>query len=93
MKTINKNRLGLAIGITGVIFYIGCILLMWIAGASGTTWFFNSILHGLDVSSISQMHVPAGQTIAGMILTFILSWIAGYLIGTMYNWGDTAKSL
>lgn len=86
MQTINSNKLGLALGLTGVILYIACMCLMLIAGQDGTTWFFNSVLHGLDVSSVSRMSVPFGQTIVGLILTFGLGWITGFLTGTFYNW-------
>ncbi|MDF1864631.1 MAG: DUF5676 family membrane protein [Saprospiraceae bacterium] len=86
MQTINSNKLGLALGLTGVILYLACMCLMLIAGQDGTIWFFNSILHGLDVSSISRMNVLFGQTIIGLILTFGLGWITGFLIGTFYNW-------
>lgn len=86
MQTINSNRLGLALGLTGVILYLACMCLMLIAGKDGTIWFFNSILHGLDVSSVSRMNVLFSQSIAGIILTFGLGWITGFLIGTFYNW-------
>ena len=86
MNTINSKKLGLALGTTGVIFYLGCMLIMLVGGKEGTTWFFNSILHGLDVSTVSRMNVPIGQTIAGIILTFGLGWLAGFLTGTIYNW-------
>lgn len=86
MQTINSNRLGLALGLTGVILYLACMCLMLIAGKDGTIWFFNSILHGLDVSSVSRMSVPFGQTIAGILLTFGLGWVTGFLTGTFYNW-------
>ena len=86
MQTINSKKLGLAIGATGVILYLACICLMLIAGQEGTIWFFNSLLHGLDVSSVSRMNVLFGQTIIGLILTFGLGWITGFLIGTFYNW-------
>lgn len=89
MHIINSNKLGLALGTTGVILYLGCMCLMLIAGQDGTTWFFNSILHGLDVSSVSRMNVPAGQSIAGIALTFGLGWITGFLTGTIYNWKKT----
>lgn len=86
MQTINSNRLGLALGLTGVILYLACMCLMLIAGKDGTIWFFNSILHGLDVSSVSRMNVLFSQSLAGIILTFGLGWVSGFLIGTFYNW-------
>ncbi len=86
MHTVNSNKLGLALGTTGAILYLGCICLMMIAGKEGTVWFFNSIFHGLDISSITRMDVPAGQAIAGIVLIFGLGWITGFLTGTIYNW-------
>ena len=86
MNTINSKKLGLALGTTGVILYLGCMLLMLVAGESGTIWFFNSVLHGLDVSEVSRMNVPGGQTVAGSLITFVLGWLGGYLTGTIYNW-------
>lgn len=85
MNKINSNKLGIALGITGVVLYFGCMLLMLIGGEAGTTWFFNSILHGLDVSDVSRMKVPIGQSIIGIILTFGLGWFTGFLTGTIYN--------
>lgn len=90
MNKINSKKLGLAIGTTGVILYLACMCFMLIAGNEGTTWVFNSILHGLDVTSINQVHVPFEQTTVGIILTFILGWIAGYLIGIIYNWSNVS---
>lgn len=86
MQTINSNKLGIALGLTGVILYLACMCLMLIAGKDGTIWFFNSILHGLDVSSVSRMNVLFSQSLAGIILTFGLGWVSGFLIGTFYNW-------
>lgn len=86
MQTINSNKLGLSLGTTGVILFLACMCLMLIAGQRGTTWLFNSILHGLDVSTISRMNVPVSQTIAGIILTFGFGWLTGFLTGTIYNW-------
>lgn len=86
MQKLNANTLGLAIGITVAIVYLGCICLMLMVGQEGTIWFFNSILHGLDVSSVSRMNVPFGQTLMGIILSFSLGWLSGFLVGTIYNW-------
>ncbi len=89
MHVINSKKLGLAMGISGVILYLACVFLMLIAGQDGTTWFFNSILHGLDVTSVSRANVPTGQTIAGIVLTFGLGWIIGLMTGAIYNWKRT----
>ena len=85
MNKINIVKFGLATGTTGVIFYLGCILLMIIAGGDGTVLFFNNLLHGLDTSSIVRMDVPVIEAFLGIIQTFVLAWLAGASIAGIYN--------
>jgi uncharacterized protein DUF5676 len=82
---INVRKFGLAFGLTGVLLYLGCILLMATVGHSGTVEFFNSLLHGLDLSSIIRMDVPLWEAGIGIIETFILSWLIGACIAGFYN--------
>jgi hypothetical protein len=82
---IDAKKLGLASGIAFSVLYLGCILLMLIVGKSGTIWLFNSLLHGLDVSTISRMNVPIMDTCIGFVFTFLLAYGMGYLIGAIYN--------
>lgn len=88
MKTLNIKRMGFAFGATGTILYIGCILLMVSVGREGTIFFFNSLLHGLDVEPIIRMSVPALDVFFGIIQTFILGWLIGALIAAFYNIGS-----
>lgn len=85
MNHINIKRLGLASGLTGALLYLGCILLMATVGHSGTVKFFNSLLHGLDVSSIIRMDVPFWEAGIGIIEIFILGWLIGACIAGFYN--------
>lgn len=87
MKTLSIKKLGLAVGSTGAIFYLGCMILMLVAGTKGTALLFNSLLHGLDVEPVIRMGVPFGETVIGLVLTFILGGIAGALIALIYNSG------
>ena len=52
MKTINIKKLGLATGLTGALLYLGCMVVMFTVGREGSVKFFNSLLHGLDVSTV-----------------------------------------
>ena len=85
MTHINVKKFGLAFGLTGAILYIGCIILMLTVGHGGTVNFFNSLLHGLDVSTIVRMEVPLWEVGIGIIETFILSWLIGACIAGIYN--------
>ena len=51
MNRIHAKSLGIAFGLTGAFLYLGCILLMIAVGNGAIVTFFNSILHGLDVST------------------------------------------
>ncbi len=87
MEKLNIKRFGVAVGSTGALLYVGCILLMITVGREGTIWFFNSLLHGLDTTSIIRMDVPVWQAILGIVQTFILGWLIGALIASVYNIG------
>lgn len=75
----------MAFGLTGALLYLGCIILMATVGHAGTVKFFNSLLHGLDTSSIIRMDVPLLEAALGLVETFILSWLVGACIAGFYN--------
>jgi hypothetical protein len=87
METMNVKRAGLAFGFTGALLYVGCALLMMITGSVGTVKLFNGLLHGLDVSGIVRMEVPLGESLIGLICTFVLGWLVGSCIAWVYNMG------
>lgn len=94
MKTINVSRFGMATGVTAGLLYVGCALLMLIAGHDGTTYVFNSLLHGLDVSSIVRMNMSVWQSCTGFLATIVLGWLVGACVAWIYNMGqqrDPAK--
>jgi hypothetical protein len=91
MNSIHIRKFGLAVGATGVLLYIGCILLMITVGRDGTVLFFNNLLHGLDTSSIIRMGVPLSETIIGIVQTFILGWLVGACIAGIYNFSLVKK--
>lgn len=85
MKTLNVKRLALALGSTGALLHLGCILIMLVAGREGTIKFFNSLLHGLDTASIIRMSIPWWESLLGLLGTFIIAGLAGALIAVVYN--------
>ena len=93
MKTLSIKKLGMAVGTTGAVLYIGCIILMVSVGREGTIFFFNSLLHGLDVEPIIRMSVPPLDALFGLIQTFILGWLVGALIAAIYNIGIDQDTL
>ena len=85
MNHINIRKFGLAFGITGALLYFGCALTMLILGHDSTVNFFNTLLHGLDVSSIIRMDISPVEELLGLVQTFILSWLIGACIAGIYN--------
>lgn len=87
MNYINIKKLGLACALTGALFYLGCIILMVTVGHGGTVRFFNSLLHGIDTTSIIRMNIPGWEALIGLVETFIMGWLIGACIAVFYNIG------
>jgi len=83
--TINVKKFGLAVGLTGALLYVGCVLVMATVGHDGSVKFFNSLLHGLDVSAVLRMNVPLWEAVIGIIETSILGGLIGACIAGFYN--------
>ncbi len=83
--TVNVKKFGFATGLTGALLYLGCALVMATVGHHGTVKFFNSLLHGLDVSTIVRMDVPLWEASVGIVETFVLGWLVGACIAGFYN--------
>jgi uncharacterized membrane protein len=54
-------------------------------GQEGTITFFNSLLHGLDTTTIIKMDVSIWEAVQGIIQTFIIGWLIGACIAAIYN--------
>lgn len=85
MNRIHVFKFGLACGLTGTLLYLGCVILMLTVGEQGIVLFFNSLLHGLDVAPILRTDVPLWEAGLGIIETFVLSWLIGACIASIYN--------
>lgn len=85
MNRLNVKKLGIAVGLTGAIAYLGCMIIMFTAGQEGTVKFFNSLLHGLDTSNVIRMDVSISEAILGIVQTFVIGWLVGACIAAFYN--------
>lgn len=85
MNRIHIKGFGLAIGLTAALLYLGCVMLMKLAGAEHTKEFFNSLLHGIDVGAILRMDISVKETLLGLTQTFMVAWLAGASIAAIYN--------
>ena len=85
MNKLAVKNLGFAFGITFAIFYLACIGLMAFLGENTIVFVFNSLMHGIDTTTIIRMDVPVWDCIVGFVGTFGLGWIMGALIAVIYN--------
>ena len=92
MHTLSIKRLGFAMATTWVLLYIGCVLVMATVPKEEAVRFFNSLLHGLDVSPIMRWEMPWTDMIMGVVETFILGWLFGAAIAALYNLGSGERT-
>jgi hypothetical protein len=85
MNHISIKKLGLAFGFTIALLYSGCAVVMLVFGHDGSVKFFNTMLHGLDVSSIVRMNISVGEELIGIVQTFIIGWLVGACVAIIYN--------
>lgn len=85
MGVINIRKLGLAFGATAALLYLGCAIVMSLAGREASIFLFNSMMHGIDISPIIRMKVPVSEMLIGIIEIFILGWLIGATIASIYN--------
>lgn len=91
MKPINPLWLGLGIGGAGAVFYVGCAVIMAVLPHELTIRFFNSLMHGFDVSTVMRWDIPLLETLIGIAATFVLGGIFGGIVGGIYNLGSAGK--
>tara|TARA_R110000868_G_scaffold340678_1_gene601359 strand:- start:653 stop:895 length:243 start_codon:yes stop_codon:yes gene_type:complete len=67
--------------------YIGCALVMMTVSQDVAIHFFNSLMHGIDVTTIMRWDMPWWEMIVGVLEIFILGWLFGAIIAVFYNVG------
>lgn len=85
MNNLDVKRFGFAVGTTLSLLHMGCLFVMTTAGEAGTILFFNSLLHGLDVTQIIRMRISLLEALMGFVEVFVLGWLAGATLAAIYN--------
>ncbi len=85
MHRLDVKKFGLAFGLTGALIYLGCTIVMTTVGQQGSVAFFNTLLHGLDTSSLIKVNLPVRAALVGIVQIFILGWLVGACIAAFYN--------
>ena len=85
MGVINVKKMGLAVGLTAALLHLGCVSVLLFTSRETTIAFFNSLLHGLDVTAILRTEMSAQEMTYGFAQIFVLGWLTGATIASIYN--------
>ena len=87
MRTLSVTRLGFALAMGSALSYIGCAFVMMTVPQDVAIRFFNSIMHGVDVTTIMRWDMPWWEMVVGVLQIFVLGWLFGSIIAVFYNVG------
>ena len=85
MNTLDAKKFTLASGLTGVIVYFSCFILMAVLPRETLIKLGNLLFHGLDFSQDIRMDIPFTETLTGLFASFIVWGIIGFIFVTLYN--------
>jgi len=85
MNRIDVKRFGLAAGTTLAFLYLGCVFVMATTDTGTTIRFFNSLIHGIDVTNIIRVDMPLREALLGLVEIFVLGWLTGAMMASVYN--------
>ena len=85
MEKLNQKKFAIASGLTSVVVYFGCFLIMTVLGKDSLVKLSSLLFHGMDFSNIIRMNIPIGETLWGAVTSFIFWGIIGYLLALIYN--------
>jgi hypothetical protein len=91
MNLLDSKRLGFALGTGFAAVYLGSIFIIHTVPREEAIWFFNGVLHGVDVTSVLRWEMPASEMVVGIFEVFILGWLFGAAIAILYNLGAKAQ--
>lgn len=87
MHTLSIKRFGFAVGAVSALLYLGCMFVMLTVPKEAVIRFFNSLMHGVDVTPIMRWDMPWWEAIIGVLEIFILGWLVGAALAMFYNLG------
>ena len=88
MRTLSVTRFGFALAMGSALYYVGCVFVMMTVPKDVAIRFFNSIMHGVDVTPIMRWDMPWWEMVVGVLEIFILGWLFGAIIAVFYNLGS-----
>jgi hypothetical protein len=85
MNRLNVTRLGFAVAGLCALLYGASMLIVMTGPKDTVVAFFNSILHGIDVTPIMRWEMPWWEMVIGILEVFIIGWLCGAALAIFYN--------
>lgn len=83
---IDVKKFGLAVGSTIALIYIVCIIFTLLLSTETAITMANNLIHSLDISAIMRKTpMPILEASLGVVEWFIIGWLSGACIATIYN--------
>ena len=85
MNNLKPIKSAISAGITSVVIYLGCYLIMMILGKDSLVKLSNYLFHGVDFSTIINANISIGETVVGLIISFFFWGFIGFVFTLTYN--------
>lgn len=85
MNKVSASRFGLACGIAFAIGDAACVLVKGILPLDTQIRVFNTLLHGVDITTVVRNEMSMGEMALGLIGWFAIGSIFGAIVATAYN--------
>lgn len=85
MGKLNNRKFAIASGLTSLVIYLGCFLIMTILGKEFIVKLSNLLFHGMDFTNIIRTEIPIIETLIGAIASFVFWGLIGYQLALIYN--------
>ena len=82
---LSAYRLGYSVGLLFSFLYAASMIIVMSGPRQVTISFFNSIFHGIDVTSIMRWEMPWWEMIIGILEVFIIGCLCGAALAIFYN--------
>lgn len=86
MEKLSTKAVSLSFGITTASVYIACVIFVAVAPLETTIAIGNSLVHGIDISSIATKRISFITATIGLVVSFIGTVAIGYIFASLYNW-------
>jgi len=85
MEKINIRNAGIAGGVTGGALSVICLIAVLILPSEAEIAIANSLMHSIDVSTITKATVSLTGAVLGILIAFAIGWFIGTFFALTYN--------